>query len=341
MHVDRYSRQVLFAGIGTEGQERLRSSHAVLIGCGALGAMQAEMLVRAGVGRLRLVDRDFIEESNLHRQILYDEHDAAHHIPKAIAAAARLNRINSQIAIEPIVKDINYTNIEDMIRDADVVLDGTDNFETRYLINDAAVKLKKPWIYGAIVGAYGVQMTIRPGITPCLRCIWPDPPAPGTTPTCDTAGVILPIIATIAAFQVTEALKLMTGQITKLHGTLLQFDVWANSFTRLKLSEARLIDCPTCAQGCYDFLSAHRSQLATTLCGRNSVQIWPAIETRIDFTQLAAQLSNANEVTFNRYLLRFTVDSYEITVFSDARSIIKGTEDLSLARSLYARYIGV
>lgn len=341
MDVSRYSRQTLFAGISAAGQQRLAAGCVAIIGVGALGAMQAEMLARAGLGRLILIDRDFVELSNLHRQVLYDESDAAAQLPKAVAAANRLQRINSAVDIEAVVKDVNYANIEDLIRDADIVLDGTDNFETRYLINDAALKLGKPWIYGAAVGSYGVQMTIRPGLTPCLRCLFPDPPAPGTSPTCDTAGVILPVIAAVVSHQIAEALKLLTGRFEKLHGALLQFDLWENGTTRMNLDRARLDDCPACGRGEYEFLSARSGQMATAMCGRNAVQIWPGNATKLDFDALAAQLRLTGEVKVNPYLLRFATGEYEITVFADARGIVKGTEDPQVARSLYARYIGV
>ncbi len=339
MNSERYSRQILFSGIGKEGQRRLAQSHAVIIGCGALGAMHAEMLARAGVGQLRLIDRDFIEESNLQRQIMFEERDVAERLPKAVAAAARVNRINSEVQAEAVVKDVNYTNVEELIKDADVLLDGTDNFEVRFLINDAAVKLRKPWVYGAAVGSYGVQMTIRPHETPCLRCVFPEMPAPGTSPTCDTAGVILPIIATIASYQISEALKILIGQVEKLHGSLLQFDLWQNTFTRLKLSE-RASDCPTCQQHRYDFLNARSGQLITTLCGRNAIQISPSTSVTVDFAKLADQLRGVGEVSYNRFLLKFKSGEHEITVFPDARCIVKGTDDPNLARSLYARYIG-
>jgi adenylyltransferase/sulfurtransferase len=336
---ERYSRQILFSGIGKEGQQRLAESHAVLIGCGALGAMHAEMLARAGVGRLRLIDRDFIEESNLHRQIAYSERDVAERLPKAVAAVARINQINSEVQAEAIVKDVNYSNIEDLIRDADIVLDGADNFEVRFLLNDAAVKLGKPWVYGAAVGAYGVQMTIIPTQTPCLRCVFPEMPPPGTSPTCDTAGVILPIIATISAYQVAEAIKVLTGQFDKLHGSLMQFDLWQNQFTRLNLRE-RMADCPTCQQRKFEFLTARGGQLVTTLCGRNAIQITPAVSHQVDLAELADQLRDAGEVSYNRYLLKLKTSQHEITVFADARGVIKGTDDPNVARSLYARYIG-
>jgi molybdopterin/thiamine biosynthesis adenylyltransferase len=337
--MDRYSRQTLFPGIGLAGQEKLLNSRVTLIGCGALGALHAEMLARAGVGFLRLVDRDFIEPSNLHRQVMFDESDAANALPKAVAAANRIARINSGVRTEPVVKDVNYANIEELIRDADVVLDGTDNFEIRYLINDAAIKLNKPWVYGAAVSSYGLQMTIRPGLTPCLRCIFPDMPPPGTSPTCDTAGVILPIIAAVSSYQVAETFKLLTGQIEKLHGALIQFDLWQNTFTKLKLRE-RTPDCPACVQYRFEFLTAHGGQLATTLCGRNAVQITPATPHQLNLADLAEQLRDVGEVSYNRYLLKFKAGAHEITVFPDARSVIKGTDDVNVARTLYARYIG-
>ncbi len=337
--LERYSRQILFSGIGQIGQERLAQSHAVIIGCGALGAMQAEMLARAGVQNLRIIDRDFIEESNLQRQIMFEESDVTERLPKAIAAQNRIARINSDIAVDARVVDVNYTNVEELIHDADVVLDGTDNFETRYVVNDAAVKLGKTWIYGAAVGSYGVQMTIRPQQTPCLRCVFPEAPAPGTSPTCDTAGVILPIIATIVSYQVTEALKILTGQFDKLHGKLLQFDMWEHRVTQIKLGQPEH-DCPTCAQRDFAFLTPHAGQLVLSLCGRNAVQISPAQHTKLDLAQLAARLSNSGEVSYNRHLLKFASEGYELTIFPDARGIIKGTDDLTLARSLYAKFIG-
>ncbi|MFN0121517.1 MAG: ThiF family adenylyltransferase [Blastocatellia bacterium] len=348
MSSERYSRQILFAGIGKQGQRKLGDSHVVLIGCGALGAMHAEMLARAGVGRLRLVDRDFIEESNLQRQVMYEESDVASRLPKAIAAAARIGRINSDIQAESVVADVNYTNIEELIQDADVIVDGTDNFEIRYLLNDAAVKLGKPWVYGAAVGSYGVQMTIRPGETPCLRCVFPEAPAPGTSPTCDTAGVILPIIAQVSAWQVAETLKLLTGQIDQLHGKLLQFDLWGNQLRQVGV--AKLLEdqeppgCPACRQRNFEFLSARGGQLITSLCGRNAVQITPVARTQIDLAKLAGQLRAAGEVSYNQFLLRLQVREtdaeYEITVFSDARCIIRGTDDPAIARSIYSRFIG-
>jgi len=338
---DRYSRQRLFAPIGEAGQARLAEARVVIIGCGALGAMQAETLARAGVGRLTLVDRDFVEESNLQRQIMFEEADARERLPKAVAAARRISRVNSDVQVDAVVADVNFENIEELIANADLVIDGTDNFETRYLINDACVKTETPWIYGAAVGSYGLTMTILPGATPCLRCVLEAMPEPGSGPTCDTAGVILPIITMIAAIQCAEALKLLTGQRAQLHSSLLRIDVWDLQINRLHLTgDERREDCPTCGQRQFEFLKGAGRQVTTTLCGRNAVQIGRTGATRVDFAQLAARLRPAGDVAYNDFLLRFRVDGYDITVFRDARSIIRGTDDATIARSLYARYIG-
>lgn len=346
MNLDRYSRQLLFSGIGRDGQMALAKSSVTIIGCGALGAMQAEMLARAGVGRLRLVDRDFVEESNLHRQVMFEEQDALERLPKAVAATRRIQRINSAIEVEHHVRDVNYTNIEQLINGADLILDGTDNFETRYLINDAALKAGMPWIYGAAVGAHGLQMTIRPRETPCLRCIFPEIPAPGTTPTCDTAGVILPIIATIASWQVVEALKILMGQFEQLHQSLLQFDLWENRLTRLRLNREKMANdsaCPACELEQYDFLNQQSGQMVTSLCGRDAIQISPSnnsVNIALDLSELAVQLRNVGEVSYNAYLLKFRAGEIELTIFPDARCLIRGTDDPLVARSLYARYLG-
>jgi molybdopterin/thiamine biosynthesis adenylyltransferase len=338
---DRYSRQVLFEGIGEEGQARLARSRVVIIGCGALGALQAETLARAGVGHLVLVDRDFVEESNLQRQIMFDESDALNRLPKAVAAAARIARVNSDIQVEPLVTDVNFENIEEIITGASLVMDGTDNFETRFLINDACVKSKTPWVYGAAVGSYGLTMTIVPGSSPCLRCVLEAMPEPGSGPTCDTAGVIMPIVTTIASIQAAEALKLLTGQTDELHRSLITIDVWDFQFNRLDLSkfDAR-DDCPACRLGEFEFLRGAGRQVTTTLCGRNAVQIARSGRGAVDFAALAERLKSAGEVAFNDFLLRFRVDGYDITVVRDARSIIRGTPDPAVARGLYARYIG-
>jgi molybdopterin/thiamine biosynthesis adenylyltransferase len=336
---ERYSRQILFNGIGKEGQRRLLNSRALIIGCGALGSAQAESLARAGVGHLRIADRDFVESSNLQRQTMFTERDAADRLPKAIACANHITEINSEITTEPEVADVNHSNIEQLTQDCDVVLDGTDNFATRYLINDACVKNNLNWIYGAAVGSYGVTMTIRPRLTPCLRCVFEEAPPAASAPTCDTAGVIMPIISVVAAVQVSEALKLLTGQVEALHGSLMQFDVWQNEWRRIALAHPSP-DCPTCSLGRFETLQADNGELAAVLCGRNAVQISPSPRTHIDLGSLSERLRLSGEVKANDYLVRFSTGEYELTVFSDARSIIRGTADIATARSLYAKYIG-
>lgn len=337
--MERYSRQILFEGIGAEGQRRVCAARVLVVGCGALGSAQAEMLARAGVGRLHVVDRDFVEESNLQRQTLFTERDARERVPKAVAARARLAEINSEVECVAEVLDVNQSNVERLVAGCDVVLDGTDNFATRFLLNDACIKHGVRWVYGAAVGSYGVTMTVVPHVTPCLRCVFPETPAAATAPTCDTAGVIMPVIAVVAAVQVAEALKLLAGREENLHRSLMQFDVWRNEWRRIGLGE-RAADCPTCALGRYDALAAEAGDLATVMCGRDAVQVAPRAPARVDLEALAARLRSAGEVKVNPYLVRFRAGDYELTVFADARAIIRGTEDVNLARSLYARYVG-
>lgn len=336
---ERYSRQILFDGIGAAGQRRLLDSRAVIIGCGALGTAQAEALARAGVGRLRIVDRDFVETSNLQRQTMFTEQDAAERLPKAVACVNHLAAINSEIETEAIIADVNHTNVERLVEGCDVVLDGTDNFATRYLINDACVKHERSWIYGAAVGSYGVTMTIRPRMSPCLRCIFEEPPPAASAPTCDTAGVIMPIISIVAAVQVSEALKLLTGQTESLHNSLMQFDVWRNEWRRIKLGKPNAA-CLTCARGEYKMLEAEAGEFAGVLCGRDAVQLSPRHAARVDLLALAERLRAAGDVKVNPYLVRLRAGAYELTIFEDARAIIRGTDDIPMARSLYAKYIG-
>ncbi len=338
--MERYSRQILFEGFGAEGQRRLRDSRAVIVGCGALGSAQAEMLARAGIGRLRIVDRDFVEESNLQRQTMFTERDARVRLPKAIAAGRRIAEINSEVATEIEVADVNHANVERFIENCDVVLDGTDNFATRYLINDACVKHNVNWIYGAAVGSYGVTMTVRPHMTPCLRCIFPESPLPGSAPTCDTAGVLMPIISIVAAVQIGEALKLLARRYESLHDSLMQFDVWRNEWRRIAPGSPAP-DCPTCALRRFETLDAEAGDFLTVLCGRHAVQVSPRGATRIDLPALAERLRASGEVEANAYLVRLRVGECELTIFQDARAIIRGTDDVKLARSLYARYVGI
>lgn len=336
---ERYSRQVLFREIGREGQEKLLSSRVLLVGCGALGASHAEMLARAGVGTLRIVDRDFVEYTNLQRQTLFKESDAEKRLPKAVAAKNRIAEINSVIEVEAIVADINQSNIESLIEDCDLVVDGSDNFQVRYVVNDACVKNGVTWIYGAAVSSYGTTMTIIPGQTPCLRCIFEEMPDAGSSPTCDTAGVIMPIISTVSATQVAEALKLLVGDFASLHGSLMQFDIWANDRQRIKLGEPN-VDCKCCGKRVFRFLDAETQEFSAVLCGRNAVQMAPPRPTTLDLEALARRLSSIADVKQNEYLVRFTSGENEITVFTDGRAIIKGIDDVSVARSLYSRFVG-
>jgi adenylyltransferase/sulfurtransferase len=339
--LERYSRQILFNGIGEQGQQALLAGRAVVIGCGALGAVQIETLARAGVGRLRLVDRDVVELSNLHRQILYSEEDAATGLPKAVAAERRVRAVNSDVEVEGIVEDVRASNVERLVEGADVILDATDNFETRFLLNDASAKTRIPWIYGAVVGGGGITMTVRPGVTPCLRCVFEEMPPPGSAPTCDTAGVLLPAVSAVASIQATEAIKLLAGRADLLHGGLLQVDVWENRYTRVRLDGLlERGDCPLCHRAEYEFLAHEAGQVTATLCGRGAVQVTSPRPVRLDLPALAERLRAAGEVELNRFLLRFRVGDVEMTVFPDARSIIKGVTDPAAARGLYSRYVG-
>ncbi len=336
---NRYSRQILFPEIKRDGQRKLLSSKILLVGCGALGAAHAETLARAGVGNIRVVDRDFVEFSNLQRQSLFSETDASTRLPKAIAAKNRLLEINSEIKVEAIVTDVNYSNIENLIKDCDLILDGTDNFQTRFLLNDACVKHSKTWIYGAAVSSYGVTMTIIPQKSPCLRCIFEEIPDAGSSPTCDTAGVIQPIISIISAVQTTEAIKILIGKKESLHQSLMQIDVWQNDWRKIKLG-APNADCKTCGQRNFEFLEAENAEFSAVLCGRDAVQISPSAQANLDLPALAQKLETLGEVKQNEYLLRLKYDEFELTVFRDARMIVRGTDDVSVARSIYARLIG-
>jgi molybdopterin/thiamine biosynthesis adenylyltransferase len=340
-NLDRYSRQIRFPGVGEDGQRRLLASRVTLCGCGALGTVLANALVRAGVGHLRLIDRDFIETSNLQRQVLFDEHDVAENLPKAEAAARKLAAINSSVHVDPVVADIDRTNILELTQDADLILDGTDNFEIRYLINDVAVKLKKPWVYGGCIGSHGQTMTILPGETPCLRCVFEAAPAPGEAGTCETAGVLGPMVNIIASLQATEALKILTGRRDKINRELLYFDIWDNMQRRIKIAPLLgKVDCPCCKHRRFEWLDGAHGSQTTSLCGRNAVQVSHRTPARLNFEAMAAHLEKMGEVSYNRFLLKFNVESYEFTVFPDGRAIIKGTADVDKARTLYAKYIG-
>jgi molybdopterin-synthase adenylyltransferase len=335
---ERYSRQMLFAGIGPEGQQRLLASRAAIVGCGAIGAAAANLLVRAGVGHVRVIDRDFVEPSNLQRQTLFDECDARDALPKAVAAERKLRSINSSLAVEGIVADLTPSNAESLLDGVELLLDGTDNFETRFLINDVAVKFNRPWIYAAAVASYGLTMTIRPGVSACLACLLESGSgAHGLEETCDTIGVLGPIVNLIASLEVAEALKLLSGNAEAVHGRLLSCDVWTGRMQSIGVS--RDPGCRACARRDFTYL-AGEVQPRITMCGRDSVQIHERART-LDLGLLEARLKPlVDDVRQNDFLLRFRIAPYEMTVFADGRAILKGTKDPAVARSLYARYIG-
>jgi len=334
----RYSRQTRFAPIGAQGQARISAARIAVIGAGALGSVSAELLVRAGAGFVRIIDRDFVELSNLQRQSLYDEGDVRQNLPKAVAAEAKLRRINSSVRIEGIVDDVNPATVEDYVRDVDIVLDALDNFETRFVINDACAKHSKPWIYSAAVGSYGLVMPVIPGKSPCLRCMLGSLPAPGSSPTCDTAGVIGPITHIVASMQVAEALKWICGAVQPSDLRLVTYDVWTNIFHRLDLGTDMMSTCPVCSEGRYDYLDG--SPLRTiTLCGRNAVQLIPGVKGDMDFQKLAESFP-ATDVQFNEFLMKCSAPPYELTLFKDGRAIVKGTEEPATARSVYSKIVG-
>ncbi len=329
---------MLFAAIGPEGQERLLASRAAVVGCGAIGAAAANLLVRAGVGYLRIIDRDFVEPSNLQRQTLFDESDAHKALPKAVTAERKLRSINSSVAVEGVVADLSPLNVQELLAGVDLLLDGTDNFETRFLLNDFAVQSGLPWIYAAAVASYGLTMTIRPGVTPCLACLLEtSSTTPGLEETCDTVGVLGPIVNLIASLEVAEALKLLSGHPEALHGRLISCDVWSGHMQSVRV--ARNPECRACVNQDFTYLHGE-AQPHITMCGRDSVQIHERSRT-MDLHALGLRLTPiVGEVRQNDFLLRFRVAPYEMTVFADGRAILKGTKDPAVARSLYARYIG-
>jgi len=332
---EKYSRQILFAPIGSEGQHRLLGSSAVIVGCGAIGAAAANLLVRAGVGRIRIIDRDFVEPSNLQRQILFDEQDAREALPKAIAAERKLRAINSGADIAGVVADLGPGNAEELLAGFDVILDGTDNFESRLLVNDVAVKRSAPWIYAAAVASYGLTMTIRPGVTACLACLLEE--QQGLEETCDTIGVLGPIVNLIASLEVAEALKLLSGRQDALTNRLVSCNVWTGHFQAVRPS--RNPDCRVCVRREFSYLSG-AAQPHITMCGRDSVQIHERSRS-LDLAALRARLEPVvGTVRHNDFLLRFAIPPHEMTIFADGRAILKGSQDPVLARSLYARYIG-
>jgi len=364
--LDRYHRQMLLPGFGEEGQRRLLASTALVVGCGALGTVIANMLARAGVGHLIIVDRDFIEMTNLQRQVLFDEDDVANAIPKAEAAKRKIGKINSQVRVTAIVDDVNHTNIEKLAGigneaygPVDIIVDGVDNFETRYLANDCAVKHGIPYIYGGAVGTVGASYAILPhtangdsawekaGIaTPCLRCIFEQAPPPGLNPTCDTAGVIGPAVSIISNYQVAETLKVLTGNLENVSPTMLNMDLWANTFRQFKVARAYDVgDCQCCKHRNFEHLDGKYASGTTTLCGRNAVQLTQRLsESKLDFDEIAQRLAAHGEVNANKFMIRANItdngEPYELTLFNDGRAIVKGTKEPNTAKSVYAKYVG-
>jgi molybdopterin/thiamine biosynthesis adenylyltransferase len=333
---DRYSRQILFQGVGAEGQRRLEQARVAVVGCGATGSAVASLLARSGVGTIRVIDRDYVEPSNLQRQTLFDETDARESLPKAVAAARKIAAFNSEIVVEPKVADLTPENIEVLLEDMELILDGTDNFETRYLVNDFAVKQGLPWIYAAAVGSYGVTLNVLPGTTACLACVFPESPQ-GTFETCETAGILNSAVNLVASIEATEAIKLLVGATEKVRRTLLSFDVWTNERAELQAAKPRT-GCRACGE--HDFVHlVGEGRPHITLCGRNSVQIHER-HRPVDFGEMNERLKPHGVVRHNDFVLKFWHEPYEMTLFPDGRAIIKGTTDTGVARSLYARYVG-
>ena len=340
--LQRYDRQMRFRPLGVEGQQSLLKSRVLVCGCGALGSVSAELLARAGVGHLRIVDRDFLELNNLQRQSLYDEADVSSGLPKAEAAARKLRRINSEIQIEPIVADVGSKNISSLMDGCDLVMDGTDNFETRFLLNDACLEYRVPWVFAGCLGAEGQTMTVVPEQSACLHCLMPDgPPEPGTMPTCDNAGILATIISVMASIQVTEALKILGGQIDQVSRSLTVINLWDNQYRSLDTSQLRdQGPCPACVQGKRDWLHGQRGSHATLLCGRNAVQVRLSDESRFDLSAIAGQIPVDQISLRNEFMLRVVHEDLHLTLFPDGRVIVNGTEDEHRAKSAVARVVG-
>lgn len=340
--LDRYARQWRYEPLGRSGQARLGEGRALICGCGALGSVIANTLARAGVGYLRIVDRDFLELNNLQRQVLFDEADVAARLPKAVAAATKLARINSEIEIEPLVADVDHRNILKLADSVDVILDGTDNFETRMLLNDAALRLDIPWIYGGCIGAEGQTMTVIPHQTACLRCVMREPPAPGETPTCDTAGILGSIVNVVASMQAAEAIKILSGNSDAIQTGLTIIDLWDNRLRQIGTQSIQSQeDCPACSGREAPWLQGDRGSQTAVLCGRNAVQLRSLEGQSLDLEYLAKKLAERGEVVQNKFLLRFTMEKFEFTIFPDGRAIVGGTDDIAEARTAFARFVGV
>ncbi|MCV9888803.1 thiazole biosynthesis adenylyltransferase ThiF [Metabacillus halosaccharovorans] len=338
--MERYSRQILFSPIGEKGQEQIRKKHILVVGAGALGTANAEMIARAGIGKLTIVDRDYVEWSNLQRQQLYIEEDAQNRIPKAVAAKLHLKKINSEVEVHSFVEDVTSTNIEELAEGVDLIIDATDNFETRLLINDVALKHEIPWIYGGCVGSYGLTFTIIPHETPCLHCLLKHIPFDGMT--CDTVGVISPIVSMVASHQTSEALKLLVGDEENRRGKLVSFDLWKNQYSSINMDRLKNNACPTCGTNpVYPYLTAEMETKAAVLCGRDTVQIRPSETKQFSFAQVAERVKPlADAFLENPFLMSFTFGEHRIVLFKDGRALIHGTKDISEAKKIYHRYVG-
>ncbi|PGT14795.1 thiazole biosynthesis adenylyltransferase ThiF [Bacillus cereus] len=337
---NRYSRQELFSPIGEEGQQKIREKHVLIIGAGALGSANAEMFVRAGVGKVTIVDRDYVDWSNLQRQQLYAESDVENNLPKAVAAKKRLEEINSEVRVEARVQDVTAEELEELVINVDVMIDATDNFETRFIVNDIAQKYSIPWIYGACVGSYGLSYTILPSKTPCLSCLLQAIPLGGAT--CDTAGIISPAVSLVVSHQVTEALKLLVEDYESLRDGLVSFDVWKNEYSCMNVQKLRKHNCPSCGENAlYPYLNKENTSKTAVLCGRNTVQIRPPHKEEMDFEQYKKLLNDrVNDLNVNPYLLSFSVEEKRLVAFKDGRVLVHGTKDISEAKTIYHRYFG-
>ncbi|UTG82892.1 thiazole biosynthesis adenylyltransferase ThiF [Bacillus paranthracis] len=337
---NRYSRQELFSPIGEEGQQKIREKHVLIIGAGALGSANAEMFVRAGVGTVTIVDRDYVDWSNLQRQQLYAESDVENNLPKAVAAKKRLEEINSEVRVEALVQDVTAEELEELVTNVDVMIDATDNFETRFIVNDMAQKYSIPWIYGACIGSYGLSYTILPSKTPCLSCLLQSIPLGGAT--CDTAGIISPAVSLVVSHQVTEALKLLVEDYESLRDGLVSFDVWKNEYSCMNVQKLRKHNCPSCGENAlYPYLNKENTSKTAVLCGRNTVQIRPPHKEEIDFERYKELLHDrVNDLNVNPYLLSFSVEEKRLVAFKDGRVLVHGTKDISEAKTVYHRYFG-
>lgn len=339
----RYARQIRFAGIGPDGQAAISAGRAAVVGVGALGSVIAQHLVRSGVGFVRVIDRDIVDWSNLQRQVLYDEADVRAVMPKAEAAAARLRSINRSVEIEPVMADLTAENAESLLGDVHIILDGTDNFSVRYLINDISVKLGIPWVYGGAVGGAGATMTVRPGTTACYRCLFPDPPSAGSADTCETAGILSPVVDIIGSIQALEAIKLLAGKEQSLHGKLMQSDIWNSRFMPMDISRARRHDCPACGQRRFEFLEYDADTPAVaTLCGRNTIQLSAGRGGQLSLAELAARLEGILPVERSPFLLKITAaPDIVMVLFPDGRALVQGTDNPVKARAIYAEILGI